>query len=91
MVRPVARAGWRVEENLIHGASSVSMIGWPPRMSGAAGSASGCSPLWPESTLRRQARILMDVHPGLRHKAGWCRNPSLTPQTRMNNLNSFQT
>ena len=42
-----------------------------------------------ESTLRRQPRILMDVHPGLRHRVGWRRNPSLTPQTQMNNLHSF--
>ena len=44
-----------------------------------------------EATLRCQPSILVDVHPGLRQKVGWCRNPNLTPQTRMNNLNSFHS
>jgi hypothetical protein len=29
------------------------------------------------------------VHPGLRLKAGWCRNPNLAALLRMNNLHSF--
>ena len=41
------------------------------------------------STMHRHAGILMDVHPGLRLRVGWSRNPNLAAQPRMNNLHSF--
>ena len=40
------------------------------------------------STMDRHARILVDVHPGLRLRVGWFRNPNLAAQSRMNNLHS---
>jgi hypothetical protein len=41
------------------------------------------------STMDRHAGMLVDVHPGAPGEVGWRRNPSLTPQPRMNNLHSF--
>jgi hypothetical protein len=43
------------------------------------------------STMDRHAGILVDVHPGLRLRVGWSRNPSLAALSRMNNLHSFDT
>jgi hypothetical protein len=43
------------------------------------------------STMHRHAGILVDVHPGLRLKVGWNRNPSLAAPSRMNNLHSFDS
>jgi hypothetical protein len=44
------------------------------------------------STLRRQARILVDVHLGLPGRAvDRCGNHSFTPLPRMNNLHSFDS
>ncbi len=42
-----------------------------------------------QSTLRRQTRILMDVHPGLQWRAVGCGNHSFTALPWMNNLHSF--
>jgi hypothetical protein len=41
--------------------------------------------------MHRHARILVDVHPGLRLRVGWFRNPSLAAPSRMNNPHSFDT
>ena len=43
------------------------------------------------STMDRHAGILVDVHPGLRLRVGWNRNPSLAAQSPMNNLHSFDS
>jgi hypothetical protein len=43
------------------------------------------------STLRRQPRILVDVHPGLRQRAVGCRNHSFTALPWVNNLHSFDS
>ncbi len=43
------------------------------------------------STVDRHACMLVDVHPRLLGETVACRNPSLTPSPRMNNLHSNDT
>ena len=43
------------------------------------------------STVHRHPGMLVDVHPGLRARVGWLRNPSFSAMLRMNNPHSFDS
>ena len=77
--------------------ASQPLVGGPLRHAGSRGGL-GDAPAFDHdavhqkgSTMDRHAGILVGVHPGLRLRAGWLRNPSLAATLRMNNLHSFDS